>query len=257
MFTKAILIAGLSASASAQLAALLPRATLDTASLPSDVATEDILPTESSSPECLARITSWTEAIPTPAPQLAQDLDDNGLALDGVDGLCEFGSGLGKSEAAEYTSYNLAMYSYLSAQSSNLVALASSCSSDMGSPSSVIVSELNELLTIYSDFSAGSCADAATSTTDATTTATGVTITSSSPSGTASKTSDGVTAATASALGSDDASSSAASSESASASASSSSTAATTVSENASPRETGMMAAAAFAVGILGAAVAL
>ncbi|KAI1461046.1 hypothetical protein F4805DRAFT_312283 [Annulohypoxylon moriforme] len=255
MLTKtALIVAALGATASAQMRspALLARATrtLETAS--------EELPTESTSPECESRIESWTENFPTPAPALEDALEnaddsESGQGADGIEGLCDFAAGLPSTAAAAFTSYNLDMYSYLSAQSSNLLALATSCSTDMGAEPSIITSQLDELLDVYSSFSAGACADV-TVTTDS--------VTSSSATKTASKfgitslatsTSTGSAAATASSASGSSSSGSAASSGS-SANASSSPT---SVSQNAGPRETGMLAAAAIAMGVLGAAVAL
>ncbi|KAI4858744.1 hypothetical protein F4820DRAFT_205460 [Hypoxylon rubiginosum] len=266
MYTKALFLAALTASACAQvpMPALLPRKT--TAADPE---------TTSTSPECLSRIESWSGAIPTPAPSLQDALNDNadgGMAESGVAGLCDFGVQLPKALASAFTSYNLDMYSYLSAQSSNLVALATSCSGDMGAPPGVITSQLDELLIVYSSFSAGACKVEATTTADgATTTATG---TGSGAKSTATITSSGsatvkVGAATVtSTVASSDAVSSSisttttvdnpgASASDAANSAASSILSSATPTQNAGARETGMRAVAALAVGLVGAAVAL
>ncbi|KAI2473327.1 hypothetical protein F4781DRAFT_380019 [Annulohypoxylon bovei var. microspora] len=249
MYTKAILIAALGATASAQMPALRARATrtLETA--------EPEL-TESTSPECESRIESWTAAFPTPAPALEDALEnaddsESGLAASGIDGLCEFASDLPVSAAAAFTSFNLDMYSYLSDQSSNLLALATSCSNDMGADPSVITSQLDELLTVYSSFSAGACKDV---------TATGSATSSASKSTIASSTSTSGSLATATSATSGSSSSSGGSSETSSTTSSGSTanaSSSSTVSQNAGPRETGMFAAAALAMGVLGAAVVL
>ncbi|KAI1210550.1 uncharacterized protein F4807DRAFT_421842 [Annulohypoxylon truncatum] len=246
MLTKtAFLAAALSATASAQMRApILARETrtLVTASEPES--------TESTSPECASRIESWTAAFPTPAPALEDALDnaddsESGVGAEGIDGLCGFASDLPSSAKAAFTSYNLDMYSYLSAQSSNLLAIATSCSADMGADPSVITSELDELLTVYSSFSAGACADVAT---------TGPASSSATQTGTTSAvSSSGSSAAATSTSSSSGSSASGSASSSGTASASSSST----VSQNAGPRETGMFTAAALAMGVLGAAVVL
>lgn len=245
MYSKAVIVAALTASASAQMAALLPRQTESDPDFPSA--------TESTTPECESRIESWTAAFPTPAPQLEDALEDNpdgGLAAEGVDGLCSFAAGLSKNEAKAFSSYNLEMYSYLSGQSSNLIAIATSCSADMGAPPSVITSQLHELLTVYSSYSAGACNDVSVtaSTTSSTAKSSGSSsgfITSSLPSSTASSTGSSTGSATTSASGS------------ATAAANASGASSSTVSANAGPRETGMFAAAAVAMGAIGAAMAL
>ncbi|XXG97632.1 hypothetical protein Hte_003939 [Hypoxylon texense] len=263
MYTKALLLlAALTASARAQAppALLLARKT---------TAASDADGTETPSPECLSRIQSWTGAIPTPAPALADALADDadgGLAESGVAGLCDFGARLPGPQAEAFASYNRDMYSYLSAQSSNLVALAATCSDDMGAPSTVITSQLAELLTAYSSFSAGACKADATTTAAAETTAT-----SASSSGSATVKVAGATTATSSisttAASSDAVSSSvsttttvenpAASVSDAANSAASSILSSATPTQNAGARETGMRAVAALAVGVIGAAVAL
>ncbi|KAI1411764.1 hypothetical protein F5Y13DRAFT_54421 [Hypoxylon sp. FL1857] len=250
MYSKAIIVAALTASASAQMPALLPRQT----------ETDDVdfsSPTETTSPECESRIESWTGAFPTPPPSLADALNDNpdgGMAAEGVWGLCYFAAGLGKNEASDYSSFNLDMYSYLSGQSSNLVAIATSCSADMGAPPSVITSQLDELLTVYSSFSAGACKDIPITLSTLTSThkssASSGFLTSALPTLTSSGTGSSSTGSAA-----DSATTSAA--NSANASGAASSTAPSTVSPNAGPRETGMFAAAAMAMGALGAAMVL
>ncbi|KAI1104421.1 hypothetical protein F4804DRAFT_307235 [Jackrogersella minutella] len=260
MYTKAVLLAAFSATASA----LLPRQTLDTASPLPDA-------TGSSSPECASRISSWTESFPTPAPAL-EDLLENGpegaLAQDGVEGLCDFASSLATSEAAAFTSYNLGMYSYLSRQSSNLLALATSCSTDMGAAPSVITSQLDELLTVYSSFSAGACKEVSTtgSSSATTTGSSSSSSTSSGSSGSAPSTSSSgsassTTTSAATSVTTTATSNSSSVSSSIGSTTSSGSTAnassSPTVSQNAGPRETGMLAAAALAMGVLGAAVVL
>lgn len=250
MYSKAVIVAALTASASAQMAALLPRQT-------ETVDPDFPSATESTTPECESRIESWTGAFPTPAPQLEDALEDNpdgGFAAEGVDGLCSFAHGLSKNEASAFSSYNLAMYSYLSGQSSNLIAIATSCTADMGAPPSVITSQLNELLTVYSSYSAGACNDVSVTASASSSTAkssggSSGFITSGLPTLTPSNTGSSTGLATTSA------SSSAA--DSANASGASSSAGASTVSPNAGPRETGMFAAAAVAMGVLGAAMAL
>ncbi|OTA65190.1 hypothetical protein K449DRAFT_392306 [Hypoxylon sp. EC38] len=250
MYSKAVIVAALTASASAQMAALLPRQT--------ETADSDFpSATESTTPECESRIQSWTAAFPTPAPQIQDALEENpdgGLAAEGVDGLCSFAVGLSKNEASAFSSYNLEMYSFLSGQSSNLIAIATSCSSDMGAPPSIITSQLNELLTVYSSYSAGACNDvtvtasASSSTTKSSTSSGFITSglpTLTAPTNTASSTGSATTSASGSAT------------DAANASSGSSSTAASTVSPNAGPRETGMFAAAAVAMGALGAAMVL
>ncbi|KAI1472041.1 uncharacterized protein F4812DRAFT_416443 [Daldinia caldariorum] len=230
MYTNnAIVFAALAACASAQIPNLLPRQTLDS---PDPEET-------SSSPECVSRVESWSGAFPTPAPALETAMESatekGGMAESGLSGLCHYGTALGDGLASAYTSYCLEMYSYLSSQSSNLVALATTCSNDMGAPPEVITSQLSELLGVYSQFSAGGCkAVSATTTADS---SDAKTATSSSGSSSAPATNaSGFTTATASA---------------------SSGAASTTVSGNAGPRETGMMAAVALAAGFIGAAVAL
>ncbi|KAI1780562.1 hypothetical protein F4818DRAFT_10630 [Hypoxylon cercidicola] len=258
MYTKALLLAALTASACAQMPALLPRKT---------TATSDT--EETSSPECLSRIQSWAGAVPTPAPALQDALNDDangGLAESGVAGLCDFGSSLPKAQASAFTSYNLDMYSYLSAQSSNLVALASTCSDDMGAPPRVITSQLAELLTVYSSFSAGACKVEATTTEDATTTTTGKSTITASSSSSATVKVGGATTVTSTAGSSDAVSSSmttstignpTASASNAANSAASSTSSSATPTQNAGARETALRAVAALAVGFVGAAVAL
>ncbi|KAI0843781.1 hypothetical protein F5Y06DRAFT_255819 [Hypoxylon sp. FL0890] len=252
MYSKAIIVAALTASASAHMAALLPR---QTENADADLAS----PTESTTPECESRIQSWSAAFPTPPPQLTDALNDNpdgGMAAEGVDGMCSFAAGLDKNEAAAFTSFNHKMYSYLSGQSSNLVAIATSCSADMGAAPSVITSQLDELLEVYSSFSADGCKDVSVTLTSSTTKSSGSSgfITSASPTLTSSgsgSSSTGLATGSATTSASDSANASGASSST------SSSTAASTVSQNAGPRETGMFAAAAMAMGVLGAAMAL
>ncbi|KAL7624430.1 hypothetical protein AAE478_005994 [Parahypoxylon ruwenzoriense] len=248
MYSKVIILAALAASTSAHATALLPRQTADLA---------DPEETASSSPECTSRIESWSAAFPTPAPALVDALEEDGLGASGLEGLCEFAKGLPKAQASAYTSYNVEMYSYLSAQSSNLVMIATSCSADMGAPPSVITSQLEELLTVYSSFSAGACGvlAEATTTDDAATTSSGsrtsvriASATSSSESSTTLATT--TTSATSSAAISSGSGASATNTESGA-------SAAATVSENAGPKETGVFAAAALVVGFVGAAVAL
>ncbi|KAI1381439.1 hypothetical protein F4677DRAFT_126533 [Hypoxylon crocopeplum] len=272
MYTKAIILAALCACASAQIPALLPRKTTESGA-------EE---TTSSSPECLSRVQSWAGAVPTPAPELASALDNGAYGDSGVAGLCDFAKDLPKAEASAFTSYNLDMYSYLSAQSSNLVALATSCPGDMGAPPKVITSQLDELLTVYSSFSAGACKKAAatsptevstttdsSSTTRASTTRVSTTSgsvkivgvassTSSSNSSSSSTTAsfEGLTAIPTS-TNSGSSTMGAGSSASLSSSLPSSSSTSTAASQNAGPRETGMLAAAILAVGFAGAAVVL
>ncbi|KAI0900393.1 hypothetical protein F4806DRAFT_491283 [Annulohypoxylon nitens] len=239
----ALLTAAFSATATAQVR-IAPRTT---------TLVDDSEPTHSTTPECESRIESWTNGFPTPAPALEDALDqpvdaDSGADWSSIDGLCKFAAQLPSTVLPEFSSYNLEMYSYLSSQSSNLVALATSCSADMGAEPSLITSELAELLTMYSSFSAGACDGVtATGTESASATKTAT------KSGLTSVVSSTGSAATQTA--STDASAAASSGASASANASSSAT--TTASQNASPRETGMFAAAALAMGVLGAAVAL
>ncbi|KAI1649531.1 hypothetical protein F4815DRAFT_459801 [Daldinia loculata] len=236
MYTNnAIVLAALAACASAQIPNLMPRQTFGSS---------DPEETESS-PECISRVQSWSSAFPTPAPALESAMDsatvDGGMAESGLSGLCQYGTALGKDQGSAYTSYCLDMYSYLSSQSSNLLALATTCSGDMGAPPEVITSQLDELLSVYSQFSAGGCkAVSATTTAD-------------SSSETAAS-SDSSSAATTSASGS---ATTTGSSEFSAAAAASSSAASAIPSGNASPRETGMFAAAALAAGFIGAAVAL
>ncbi|KAI1403848.1 hypothetical protein F4819DRAFT_193631 [Hypoxylon fuscum] len=252
MYTKAIILAALAASASAQVPALFPRKTTGD----DVIAPEE---TSSSSPECLSRIQSWSGAIPTPAPDLQSALESNakgGMAESGVSGLCEFGSDLPQNQASAFTSYNLAMYSYLSAQSSNLVALATTCSNDMGAPPKVITSQLGELLTVYSSFSAGACGKAVVASATATDTAGASTATSASPGNTnkvgiaATTTSSGAESSTTTATDGSAA-------ETIASSAISSALSSATPTQNAGARETGMLAAAALAMGFVGAAVVL
>ncbi|KAI1800195.1 hypothetical protein F4811DRAFT_50528 [Daldinia bambusicola] len=236
MYTNnAIVFAALAACASAQIPNLLPRQTLDGPEEPEE--------TYSSSPECISRVQSWSEAFPTPAPALESAMEnlteDGGMAESGVEGLCRYATLLGDNQASAYTSYCLGMYSYLSSQSSNLLALATSCSDDMGAPPNVITSQLDELLGVYSQFSAGGCkAVSATTTEDSSSGAKTTLSASGSSTAPATNASGFTTTATPSATD-------------AAASAS------TTVSGNAGPRETGMIAAAALAAGFIGAAVAL
>ncbi|KAI1139738.1 hypothetical protein F5Y05DRAFT_411923 [Hypoxylon sp. FL0543] len=247
MYSKAIIVAALAASASAQMRALLPR---QTESLDPDLAS----PTESTSPECESRVESWTAGFPTPPPELEDVLNapDGGMGTEGVEGLCQFAAGLTKNEASAFISYNEDMYSYLSSQSSNLVAIATSCSADMGAPPSVITSQLDKLLDVYSSYSANQCKDVS------------ATLTSSTPkssSGSSGFITTALPTLTSSGSGSSStgsATDSAATSASNSANASgASSSSASTVSQNAGPRETGMLTAAAVAMGVLGAAIAL
>ncbi|KAI0131199.1 hypothetical protein F4814DRAFT_405280 [Daldinia grandis] len=245
MYTNnAIVLAALAACASAQMPNLVPRQTFGSS---------DPEETESS-PECISRVQSWSGAFPTPAPALESAMEsitvDGGMAESGLSGLCQYGTALGKEQGSAYTSYCLDMYSYLSSQSSNLLALATSCSDDMGAPPEVITSQLDELLGVYSQFSAGGCKSvSATTTAD-------------SSSRTANSSSDSSSATTTSASGSatttaSTTASSTDSSESSAVAAASSSAASAIPSGNASPRETGMLAAAALAAGFIGAAVAL
>ncbi|KAI0850101.1 hypothetical protein F5Y00DRAFT_233619 [Daldinia vernicosa] len=240
MYTNnAIVLAALAACASAQIPNLMPRQTFGSA---------DPEETESS-PECISRVQSWSGGFPTPAPALGSAMDsvtvDGGGAESGLSGLCQYGTALGKNQGSAYTSYCLDMYSYLSSQSSNLLALATSCSGDMGAPPEVITSQLDELLSVYSQFSAGGCkAVSATTTAD-------------SSSGTAASSSDS-SATTTNASGSATTTASTTGSAEFSAAAAASSSAASAIpSGNAGPRETGMFAAAALAAGFIGAAVAL
>ncbi|KAI1095112.1 hypothetical protein F5B19DRAFT_367180 [Rostrohypoxylon terebratum] len=226
----ALLTAALSATATAQ-AHLAPRTT---------TLVDDSEPTSASSPECASRITSWTNGFPTAAPALEDALDKpltGGANWQSIEGLCSFAAQLPSTVLSEFSTYNLQMYSYLSAHNSDIDAIATSCSADMGAAPSVITSEMEQLLTMYSSFSAGACNGVkATGSASATTTAT----------------KSGLTSVVSS-TGSASADASAAASSGASASTS----ATTTASQNASPRETGMFAAAAVAMGVLGAAVAL
>ncbi|KAI0378399.1 hypothetical protein F5Y04DRAFT_261944 [Hypomontagnella monticulosa] len=247
MYTKSIILAALTASAAAQVPAILPRQT----SAPDSEETE-------TSPECLSRISSWTGAFPTPAPELESAMESNtargGYAEDGVSGLCQFASDLPKDQTSAYTAFNLEMYSYLSEQSSNLVAIATSCSSDMGAPPEVITSQLSELLAVYSTFKADGCKAEATTTDDASSSS----ATSSSksfaitPGATLTSVTTGASSST-STSGADSSSSGASQTSATNADASSSPTPST----NAGPKETGMLAAAALAVGLVGAVVAL
>ncbi|KAI1652506.1 hypothetical protein F4813DRAFT_377800 [Daldinia decipiens] len=250
MYTNnAIILAALAACASAQIPNLMPRQTLTN---PDPEETE-------SSPECISRVQSWSSAFPTPAPALESAMESatvkGGMAESGLPGLCQYGSALGKDQGSAYTSYCLDMYSYLSSQSSNLVALATTCSDDMGAPPEVITSQLDELLGVYSQFSAGGCkAVSATTTADS---SSGTAASSSS-----SSSSSGFSAATTSASGSatttaSTTASTTGGSESSAVAAASSSAASAIPTGNASPRETGMFAAAALAAGLIGAAVAL
>lgn len=260
MYSKALVLAALAASASAQMPALLPRKT--TAASDSEAT--------STSPECLSRIQSWSGAIPTPAPALQDAMENNAdgsMAESGLPGLCDFGAALPKAQASAFTSYNLDMYSYLSAQSSNLVALAATCSDDMGAPSRVITSQLEELLTVYSSFSAGACKVEATTTAADATTTTGTagktTVTSASASATvkvgAASGASGAASSTLITSTADNPAATASDAVSSVASAASSiiSSATATPTQNAGARETGMHAMAALAVGLIGAAVAL
>ncbi|KAF3070644.1 hypothetical protein GL218_00686 [Daldinia childiae] len=218
MYTNnVIVLAALAACASAQIPNLMPRQTFG-----SDEPEE----TESS-PECISRVQSWSSAFPTPAPALESAMEDatveGGMAESGLSGLCQYGTALGKDQGSAYTSYCLDMYSYLSSQSSNLLALATTCSDDMG----------------------GCKAVSATTTAD-------------SSSGTVVSSSDSSAATTTSASGSATTTASTTSSPESSAAVAASSSAASAIpTGNASPRETGMFAAAALAAGFIGAAVAL
>ncbi|XDG02906.1 hypothetical protein ABKA04_002521 [Annulohypoxylon sp. FPYF3050] len=235
------LAAAFSATATAQVR-IAPRTT---------TLVDDSEPTQSTTPECESRISSWTNNFPTPAPALEDALDqpvdaDSGADWSSIDGLCKFAAQLPSTVLTEFSSYNLEMYSYLSSQSSNLVALATSCSADMGAEPSLITSELAELLTMYSSFSAGACDGV---------TATGT----ESASATKTATKSGLTSVVSStgSVATQTASTDASAAASSGANASASTSATTTASQNASPRETGMFAAAALAMGVLGAAVAL
>ncbi|KAK6954968.1 hypothetical protein Daesc_002597 [Daldinia eschscholtzii] len=242
MYTNnAIVIAALAACASAQIPNLVPRQTFGS---PDSEET-------GSSPECISRVQSWSGAFPTPAPELESAMEsvteDGGMAESGLSGLCQYGTVLGEKQASAYTSYCLDMYSYLSSQSSNLLALATSCSNDMGAPPEVITSQLGELLGVYSQFSAGGCKSvSATTTADSSSAKT----TSSSGGSATATNSSGFATTTASTTEGGSASSAAAAATSSSATSS-------TPSGNAGPRETGMLAAAALAAGFIGAAVAL
>ncbi|KAI0181883.1 hypothetical protein GGR52DRAFT_568095 [Hypoxylon sp. FL1284] len=244
MYTKTFLLAALTAGACAQMPALLPR---KTESAPSSA-------TSSISPECESRIMSWAAAIPTPAPSLQSAMNDDaegGMAEDGLPGLCRFGTSLPKDQAAAFTSYNLDMYSYLSSQSSNLVALASTCSDDMGAPSRVITSQLNELLTVYSSFSADGCKSVAASATTTTSTADGAKST-----GTASGSATFKAAGASSSVLNPPQLPTVTSVSDAASSASSVISSVASPTSNAGAKETGMRAAAALAAAF-GAAVAL
>ncbi|KAI2620164.1 hypothetical protein GGS26DRAFT_314922 [Hypomontagnella submonticulosa] len=247
MYTKAIILAALTASVTAQMPAVLPRKTSE---LPSEE-------TESS-PECLSRISSWTGAFPTPAPALESAMESNtargGYAEDGVSGLCAYASILPKDQTSAYTSFNLEMYSYLSEQSSNLMAIATSCSTDMGAPPDVITSQLSQLLAVYSTFSAGGCKAAATVTDSSSSSASSSKTLVITPGATLTSVTSSASSST-STSGADSSSSGAAQTSATSAGANASSS--PTPSRNAGPRETGMLAAAALAVGLVGAVVAL
>ncbi|KAI1764338.1 hypothetical protein GGR53DRAFT_325300 [Hypoxylon sp. FL1150] len=259
MYTNTLVLAALTAGARAHISALLPRET--TAALDSTATVTSM------SPECLSRIQSWSGAVPTPAAALQDALEDNaagGLAESGLSGLCDFGASLPSAQASAFTSYNLGMYSYLSAQSSNLVALAATCSDDMGAPSQVITSQLDELLTVYSSFSAGGCKAqvSATTTADSTATATGSAAgktTAASASATLKVGAAGETsssgAASSTLVTSTGTGNAAASASDAASSVVSSATA--TPTQNAGARETGMHAMAALAAGIIGVAMAM
>ncbi|KAI1388392.1 uncharacterized protein F4822DRAFT_429017 [Hypoxylon trugodes] len=241
MYTKTAIIATLSVCASAQ--HLLPRQT----SSASDFSDDD----ENSSPECISRIQEWSAAMPTPGPDVESALNKlsgDGLPESGLAGLCIVAASLTGKDAQAFSSYQIDMYSYISAQSSNLNALATSCSSDMGAPPSVITSELTEYLSVYSGFSAGACKDIATtvdsSSSASATASAGASVTSGFVTGVFTVVSADNSAATASASNTGSAASSTTSSPA-------------TVSANVGPRETGMLAAAVAAVGVIGAAVML
>ncbi|KAI8963056.1 hypothetical protein F5Y11DRAFT_169721 [Daldinia sp. FL1419] len=233
---NAIVLTALAACASAQLQNLLPRQTFDSSE-----------PEETeSSPECISRVQSWSQGFPTPAPALGSAMDsvtvDGGMAESGLPGLCQYGVALGSEQGPAYTSYCLSMYSYLSTQSSNLLALATTCSDDMGAPPEIITSQLDELLGVYSQFSAGGCKAVSTTTTE------------DSSSGAPTSTSGSVAATTTNASGSATATDSSAS---LAADASSSSATSPIPTGNGTPQQTGVLAAAAVAAGFIGAAVAL
>ncbi|KAI0004812.1 hypothetical protein F4779DRAFT_60525 [Xylariaceae sp. FL0662B] len=237
--------------------------------------------------KCLSSVQSWVNSLPTPTGKLESAMSSqsaNYLPSSTLADLCAIATDMPKAQAPAYTKYNNAMYAYFSTESANLVAMASNCPDEVGSDSKSFVNELNDILSVYSSFSAGACDKAATITS---TSAPGTSPTASpSPSPTAyptgssipstsevtssvSQTSSGGNseASTASNVTSTplpttssgtSASTSAESTPSTSESPSSSTPeTSTSPTVNAGPKQTGMLAAAAVAVGFVGAAVAL
>ncbi|KAI5864184.1 hypothetical protein GGS23DRAFT_563272 [Durotheca rogersii] len=245
MYAKTIILAALVASASASAPAVAPRQTRATST-----AEEEPETTPSETLACLSGMESWAAAVPTTPPVLLDVIDEAGMGAEGVSGLCAFGARVAPAEAAAFTSFNLDLYSFLSTQGANLISLASSCSAQMGAPPTVLTSQLTELFSVYSSFSAGACTDDATATASSTAPATAAsstlaTVTGSGASSAAAPTSSAASGTTPSPSGEQ---------------ASDSSdvpTSSPTVSQNAGPRQTGMVAAAALAAGFVGAAMVL
>ncbi|KAI2611424.1 uncharacterized protein GGS25DRAFT_195590 [Hypoxylon fragiforme] len=270
MYTsKAVVFLALGACASAvHFPDLLPRKTA------ANYQAEETTSTSSSS-ECSSRVQSWASAFPTSPPDLSKVLASQGSVGGSVTDLCEVAVGLPKTQAAAFTAYFDEVYSYFSKQSSNMNVLATKCPDEMGAPASIITSQLDEVLSIYSSFAVDGCED-----TPATTTTGGVSTTfgkgspvrgsaaTSTASATdfvansASATSSGATtiitttSASSSTTASDSgASTTASGSSAASSSSSSSSSSATTVPDSAGARQSGMFATAVLAACLVGSAV--
>ncbi|KAH9893664.1 hypothetical protein F4778DRAFT_784158 [Xylariomycetidae sp. FL2044] len=206
-----------------------------------DYSYDDATPTVS--PECESSVEALVTSMPYPPEDLMEV--DIGTPSD-VEDLCVAFSAVPSSLSSAFSSYNSELYSYYSAHSAEYVEIVSKCPGAVGGrDTDAFTSILDAVISAYSGFYNGAC--------DAT--ATSAAASSSGAASAAASSTAGPSATTTLVTTTAGESGSAAATGDADAAAST--TTSSTPTQNAGPRETGMMAAAALAMGVLGAAVAL
>ncbi|KAI1084081.1 hypothetical protein F5B20DRAFT_364981 [Whalleya microplaca] len=158
MYTQyGLILTAFTTCASAQMAPMLARRT--------PIGNIKLAATETGNQECTSSVRSWVTSMPTPNAKLESALSSNSanyLPSSTLADLCAIATAIQKDQAPAYTKFNNELYSYFSGESTKLVAMATNCPKEIGSDSKSFVNELNDILAVYSSFSAGSCDKPAT-----------------------------------------------------------------------------------------------
>ncbi|KAI8633027.1 hypothetical protein F5Y19DRAFT_416209 [Xylariaceae sp. FL1651] len=154
MHFEALVMAACAAFASAQSATPVPSKTTVT-STATQSAGEDA---------CDSSQLSIIGGIPTPPPAFSAAVTGSLFINTDLSAICAFETNLPSSSLSAYTSYNNAVYSYLQDKSSDYMAIASTCSISTKSGEPPATKEFNDILSVYSTFSASGCSSSAVQT---------------------------------------------------------------------------------------------